>query len=218
MTPQASRKRFSNEEAAILADIIYTYRNKVYLNLTNRCPCSCTFCIRSNADGLGSANTLWHKSDPTAEEITAAIESFDFSGFPEVTFCGYGEPLCAFDNLVMAGKLIKRKYPDIKVRINTNGLGNLVNEKDTVPALAEFTDTVSISLNAPNAKRYNEISRPKYGARSFEEILRFAEECKKYIPTVKFSVVDVIPPEEIDECQKIADKMDIPLRVRTKEN
>ena len=49
------------------------------------------------------------------EEITAAIESFDFSGFPEVTFCGYGEPLCAFDNLVMAGKLIKRKYPDIKL-------------------------------------------------------------------------------------------------------
>ena len=118
----------------------------------------------------------------------------------------------------MAGKLIKRKYPDIKVRINTNGLGNLVNEKDTVPALAEFTDTVSISLNAPNAERYSEISRPKYGARSFEEILRFAEECKKYIPTVKFSVVDVITPEEIDECQKIADKMGVPLRVRTKEN
>lgn len=77
-----------------MADIVYTYRGKVYLNLTNRCPCSCTFCIRSNADGLGSADTLWHKSDPTAEEITAAIESFDFSGFPEVTFCGYGEPLC----------------------------------------------------------------------------------------------------------------------------
>ena len=118
----------------------------------------------------------------------------------------------------MAGKLIKRKYPDIKVRINTNGLGNLVNEKDTVPALAEFTDTVSISLNAPNAERYNEISRPKYGSRSFEEILRFAEECKKYIKTVKFSVVDVISPEEIAECQALADKMEIPLRVRAKEN
>lgn len=102
----------------------------------------------------------WHKSDPTEEEITAAIESFDFSGFPEVTFCGYGEPLCAFDNLVIAGRLLKSKYPDIKIRINTNGLGNLINKKDTVPAIAEFTDTVSISLNAPNAERYNEISRP----------------------------------------------------------
>ena len=43
--------------------------------------------------GLGSAHTLWHKSDPTAEEIAKAIEEFDFSDFPEVTFCGYGEPL-----------------------------------------------------------------------------------------------------------------------------
>jgi TatD family-associated radical SAM protein len=152
-----------------LADIVYTYRGKVYLNITNRCPCRCTFCIRSNGDGLGSAHTLWHKSDPTAEEIAKAIEEFDFSDFPEVTFCGYGEPLCAFDNLVIAGRLLKSKYPDIKIRINTNGLGNLINKKDTVPAIAEFTDTVSISLNAPNAERYNEISRPKFGIDSFKE-------------------------------------------------
>ncbi len=201
-----------------MADIVYTYRGKVYLNITNRCPCRCTFCIRSNGDGLGSAHTLWHKSDPTAEEIAKAIEEFDFSDFPEVTFCGYGEPLCAFDNLVIAGRLLKSKYPGIKIRINTNGLGNLINKKDTVPAIAEFTDTVSISLNAPNAERYNEISRPKFGIDSFEEILRFAEECKKYIKTVKFSVVDVISPKEITECQALADKMGIPLRVRAKEN
>lgn len=112
-----------------MADIVYTYRGKVYLNITNRCPCRCTFCIRSNGDGLGSAHTLWHKSDPTAEEIAKAIEEFDFSDFPEVTFCGYGEPLCAFDNLVIAGRLLKSKYPDIKIRINTNGLGNLINKK-----------------------------------------------------------------------------------------
>ena len=72
-----------------MADIVYTYRGKVYLNITNRCPCRCTFCIRSNGDGLGSAHTLWHKSDPTAEEIAKAIEEFDFSDFSEVTFCGY---------------------------------------------------------------------------------------------------------------------------------
>ena len=121
-----------------MADIVYTYRGKVYLNITNRCPCRCTFCIRSNGDGLGSAHTLWHKSDPTAEEIAKAIEEFDFSDFPEVTFCGYGEPLCAFDNLVIAGRLLKSKYPDIKIRINTNGLGNLINKKDTVPCISNI--------------------------------------------------------------------------------
>ena len=148
----------------------------------------------------------------------ADIERRSPEKFPELVFCGYGEPLCAFDNLVIAGRLLKSKYSDIKIRINTNGLGNLINKKDTVPAIAEFTDTVSISLNAPNAERYNEISRPKFGIDSFKEILRFAEECKKYIKTVKFSVVDVISPEEIAECQALADKMEIPLRVRAKEN
>ncbi len=201
-----------------MADIVYTYRGKVYLNITNRCPCSCTFCIRSNGDGLGSAHSLWHKSDPSAEDITKAINEFDFSVFPEVAFCGYGEPLCAFDNLIAAGKLLKNRYPNIKIRINTNGLGNLINGKDTVPAIAEFTDTVSISLNAPNAKRYNEISKPKFGVGSFEDLLNFAEECKRYIETVKFSVVDVISPEEITECQALADRMGIPLRVRAKES
>lgn len=201
-----------------MADIVYTYRGKVYLNITNRCPCRCTFCIRSNGDGLGSAHTLWHKSDPSAEDIAKAINEFDFSAFPEVTFCGYGEPLCAFDNLIAAGKLLKSRYPDIKIRINTNGLGNLINGKDTVPAITEFTDTVSISLNAPSAERYNEISRPKFGIGSFEELLKFAKECKRHIETVKFSVVDVISSEEIAECQVLADRMGIPLRVRAKEN
>ena len=201
-----------------MADIVYTYGNSVYMNITNKCPCSCVFCIRSNGDGLGSAESLWLKKDPTLEEIEDEINKFDFSPYSEVVFCGYGEPTQALDNLIASAKYLKSKYPDIKIRINTNGLGNLINKKDTVPAIAEFTDTVSISLNAPNAERYNEISRPKFGIDSFKEILRFAEECKKYIKTVKFSVVDVITPEEIEECQKIADKMGIPLRVRTKEN
>lgn len=201
-----------------MADIVYTYREKAYLNITNRCPCRCTFCIRANGDGLGSADTLWHNSDPTAEEILDALKSFDFSDFSEVTFCGYGEPLCAFDNLLLAGRYLKEKYNGIKLRINTNGLGNLLNGKDVIPALSQIIDTVSISLNAPNAERYNEISRPKFGMESFDEILRFAKECKEVIPTVKFSVVDVITPEEIIECQALADSMGIPLRVRIKED
>ena len=201
-----------------MADIVYTYREKVYLNITNRCPCRCTFCIRANGDGLGSAHTLWHKTDPTAQQITDALEAFDFSPFPEVTFCGYGEPLCALDNLVLAGKYLKSKYRDINIRINTNGLGNLINGRDVVPEITEFTDTVSISLNAPNAERYNEISRPIYGEKSFGEILRFAKECTEKIPTVKFSVVDVISPEEIEQCRTLAESMGISLSDRVKEN
>jgi len=196
-----------------MADIIYTYGGKVYLNITNKCPCRCTFCIRSNGEGLGSAETLWHEKDPSADEIIAAIDSFDFSVFQEVTFCGYGEPLCALDNLVKAGKYIKSKY-NIQIRINTNGLGDLINKKNTAKIIGEFADTVSISLNAPNPQRYVELSRPSFGEKSFDAIIEFAKECKKNIKTVKFSLVNVISDDEIEECRKLAEKLEIPLRVR----
>ena len=41
-----------------MADILYTYKNQVYVNLTNKCDCACTFCIRSHQDSVGdSADT-----------------------------------------------------------------------------------------------------------------------------------------------------------------
>ena len=40
--------------------------------------------------------------------------------------------------------------------------------------------------------------------------------CKKYIKEVNFSVVDEINEQEIKESQELADKMNIPLRVRHK--
>lgn len=52
-----------------MADILYVYKTSIYANLTNKCPCRCTFCIRNNTDSIGSADTLWHKHDPSMEDI-----------------------------------------------------------------------------------------------------------------------------------------------------
>lgn len=199
------------------SDIVYTYAGGVYLNLTNRCTCNCIFCIRHNGSSLGSAENLWLKKDPTEEEIIKALEDFDFTPYKEVIICGYGEPLCALDNVITACEYLKTHY-DIKIRINTNGLGDVYNKKSTVPILKKYIDTASISLNAPNAKRYTEVAKPIYGDDAFDAILKFAKECKENLPCVKFSVVDIISKEEIDECQALADSMGIPLRVRTWEH
>lgn len=196
-----------------MADIVYTYENSVYMNITNRCPCSCVFCIRSNGDGLGSAESLWLKKDPTLDEIKAEIDEFDFSPYDEVVFCGYGEPTQAIENLIAAAKYLKEKH-GLKIRLNTNGLSDLINGRETSKELGEVVDSISISLNAPNAERYHEVSRSKFGEAAFPALLKFAEDCKKYIPQIKFTVVDVISEEEIAECKKIAEKMQIPLRVR----
>ena len=80
-----------------MADILYVYKTSIYDNLTNKCPCRCTFCIRNNTDSVGSADTLWHKHDPSMEDIKKAVDDFDFTGYKELVFCGYGEPTSALD-------------------------------------------------------------------------------------------------------------------------
>ena len=196
-----------------MADIIYTYAGSAYMNITNKCPCRCIFCIRSNGDGLGSAESLWLKSDPTIEEIKAEIDNFDFSPYNEVVFCGYGEPTQALDNLIKAAKYLKEKH-SLKIRLNSNGLSDLINGKPTAHLLEGIVDSISISLNAPDAESYHRVTRSKFGTEAYPALLKFAEDCKKYIPSVKFTVVDVLSEEEIERCKTISDEMDIPLRIR----
>ncbi len=196
-----------------MADIIYVYAGSAYMNITNKCPCSCIFCIRSNGDGLGSAESLWLKGDPTIDEIKAEIDNFDFSEYDEVVFCGYGEPTQTLDNLIESAKYLKEKH-SLKIRLNSNGLSDLINGKPTAHLFEGVVDSISISLNAPNSEAYQRVTRSKFGEDAYPALLKFAEECKQYIPSVKFTVVDVISEDEIKECKKISEKMGIPLRVR----
>jgi radical SAM enzyme (TIGR04100 family) len=198
------------------SDIIYTFEGNPYLNLTNRCPCACTFCIRQNADALGSAENLWHKKDPSFEQIKSAIDSFDFTGVKEITFCGYGEPTEAYDNMIKTAKYIRSIHPEIKIRLNTNGLSDLVNGRKTAKEICENVDTVSVSLNAPNSKRYNELCRPKFDG-AYDAIKKFISECATYLDDVRCSVVDVITDEETKQCVEVANSLGAKMRVREKE-
>lgn len=195
-----------------MAKILYVYNNQVYANITNKCDCACTFCIRSQMDGVGDAETLWHKQDPTLEEILAAIDDFDFSGYTEFVFCGYGEPTCALENLIASARYVKEKT-GLLIRVNSNGLGNLYHKRDIVPELAEVVDSISISLNAPNAEEYRKVTRPSF-ENAYEAMLDFAEECGKQIAHTQLSIVDVLPQEDQEACQKIADARGVRLKIR----
>lgn len=197
-----------------MTDVVYVYGGKVYLNITNQCPCNCTFCIRQNGEGVGSAATLWHHGDPTETQVLEALSRFDFSPYDEITFCGYGEPTCALAVLKSAAAALKQRYPHIPLRVNTNGLGNLINGRGVETQLAACVDAVSVSLNAPTAERYMEVTRPRFGAESFGEVQRFAQNCQKVGLKVTFTVVDVLPPQEIEACRRLAAGLNIPFRVR----
>lgn len=149
------------------------------------------------------------------DDILGELEQFPLRDYPELVFCGYGEPTCAVENLAATARYIKENY-GIKTRINTNGLGNLINQRDILPEIAPWIDAVSISLNAPTPEKYNAICQPVYEG-AFEEMLRFAKSCRGVIPEITFTVVDVLPPEDIQACRQIAEDLGIQFRVRVKE-
>lgn len=193
---------------------VYNVHGNLYLNLTNRCPCACTFCIRQNGDGAYGSDSLWLEREPTCDEVIEAVRKYPEDTFGEIVFCGYGEPMERADDVSYIGKELKRLYPDKVIRINTNGLGDKINGKSTAPLLEGAVDIASISLNAGSREEYNKVTRPKWED-GFDAMIKFAEECKKYVPKVMFTVVDVISPEEIEKCRRLSEKLDIPLRVRT---
>ncbi|ASW42886.1 TIGR04100 family radical SAM protein [Clostridium isatidis] len=195
-----------------LKDIKIIKKEKVYVNLTNKCPCACTFCLRDTKE-MVETNSLWLKREPSAQEIIGEFEKYDLDQFNEVIFCGYGEPTIRLYDIIEIAKYLKRRT-NIPLRINTNGLADLIHKKDTAPLLEGLIDTVSISLNASNAEEYLRITRNKFGLESFDAMLKYAVNCKKYVPKVVFTVVDCIGEEEIKACQKVCDNIGIPLRVR----
>lgn len=193
-------------------------KRSLYINLTNRCNCACTFCLR-NMKKMAEESTLWLKEEPSVDEVKAELNNVPWEYIKEIVFCGFGEPTMRLDVLVELLHYVKETYPEIPTRLNTNGLANLEYGCEVAEKFKDVLDTVSISLNASNKERYLELTRAKYGIESYDAMLAFAVACKKYVPNVMLTVVEKVEnQEEIDLCQKICDDRGLKLRVRIYED
>ena len=194
--------------------ITYTGKNSIYINMTNRCPCDCVFCLRHNKDHVFEADSLWLEREPTVKEICDSIDTWDLEKYDEIVFCGYGEPTERLDDLLEVASYVKSKGK-IKTRINTNGLTDLIYEDKVAHKLKGLIDTVSISLNATNKVDYLKLVRPKFGIDSYDAMLSFAKDCTKYVPEVIMTVVDVVTSkEEQERSREICESIGATLRIR----
>lgn len=194
--------------------ILYRYGSTYYINMTNRCPCRCVFCVRNSTPRLGDADSLWLDREPTVDEIMDALRDADISGSREIVFCGYGEPTERFDDLLECARRIKAEFGK-PVRLDTNGLGCLINGRNIVPEMKGVVDSVSVSLNAPDAEEYMEVSRPSFGEKAYPAVLEFIRECRATLSGVTVSVVGgSISQESEDRCAGMARDMGVRFRVR----
>lgn len=199
--------------------ITYPVKHGIYVNMTNRCPCACTFCLRQNGPGVYGSDPLWLEREPTVQEVCDSIGGWDLSQYEEIVFCGYGEPTERLPDLLEVARYIKSKS-SISLRINTNGLADLIWQKETAPMLAGLIDSVSVSLNAMDAEEYLRLTRSKFGIGSYDAMLRFTKDCTRYVPNVMMTVVGepVTTPEEQETCRKICESVGAKLRVRPYES
>lgn len=194
--------------------ILYEVYNGLYVNMTNKCPCACTFCERQSRDEINNSGSLWLEREPSVDEVKAEFEKFDMNKYEEVVFCGFGEPTERLYDVLEIAEFVKEKY-NKPTRINTNGLADLIWNKNTAPDFEGKIDVVSISLNTPNKERYFEITRNKFGLESFDALLKFAENVKHYVKKVVMTTVSTtLSAEEENECRAICDKIGVSYKIR----
>ena len=188
----------------------YKFGDNLYINLTNRCCNACKFCIRTHGDTVNGEDNLWLSKEPTSDEVVEAIKAVDYE-YADVVICGYGEPTYKMEELIAVADYAHSIGK--KVRLNTNGLGNLINGADITPLLKGKADVISISLNESSAEKYDELCLPKYGLDAYPAILDFTKKCVTLGIDTVLSVVDY-GGVNIDECRAVAESTGAKLRVR----
>lgn len=185
----------------------------LYVNLTNRCPNACEFCVRSHNIRESGEADLWLEREPTKEEILEHLKTKDLDRCRELVFCGYGEPTCRFDDLIWLCCEIK-KISCVDIRLNTNGLSDLINGRPTAPEFDGLVDAVSVSLNASTPEKYDALCHSEFGLEALPAILKFTSAVVLYVPKVYMTVVDNMPQAEISACEKLCQSTGAVFRVR----
>jgi TatD DNase family protein len=185
------------------AVVVYKIRDSLYVNVTDKCSSDCVFCPRFYDKTVKGYN-LTLERDPEVADVLREVNAYG-RDFKEICFCGLGEPLMRFGFVMEVAKRLKEKDPAVKLRIDTNGQGNLINKKNILPDLKGYIDKICVSLNAQNAETYHAIVKPHFSGDVYREVKEFILEAKKHIPEVEATCLD-FPGVDVAAVKKIAEE------------
>ena len=189
--------------------IAYPIADRLYLSITDRCTLACRFCPKT----LGSMQV--HDYDlsmdhrPGVDEIIAAMG--DISDYSSIVFCGYGEPTLRLKVLLDVAREVKRR--EGHVRVNTDGLANLVNKRNVLPEMSGLVDALSVSMNAQNESVYNTHCDPAL-PESWQAMLDFLALAPRWVPDVTATAINGLEGVDIEACRALARKLGVAFRQR----
>ena len=180
--------------------IAYAIRDSLYLNITNRCTNDCDFCTRNKGDFVKGHNLRLEREPAVGDIMKAVGDPLDFK---EIVFCGYGEPLLRLDVVKEVAGRLKKK--GARIRMVTNGEGNVIHKRSIVKELTGLIDRVSISLNVDTEKTYDKVCRSRFGSGVFNKIKEFTKECRDAGMEVELTFLD-LDGVDLARCEEIAKK------------
>ena len=189
--------------------LVYRIENKLYINLTDRCTLACEFCPKIQGSMDVHEYNLLLSTRHSVEEYRQAIG--DAGQYDEIVFCGFGEPTLRLKELLAIAKYCKQA--GAPVRVNTDGLGNLVNKHNILPELAECVDALSVSMNAQNEEVYDRHCVPALKG-SYDSMLDFLRLAPDYIPDTTATAIDGLEGVDIKACEAIAKELGVKFRRR----
>jgi TatD family-associated radical SAM protein len=189
--------------------LVYDIRSARYVNITDRCTLVCDFCPKNNGTTKVHDYDLAMDHRPGAAELIQAIG--DPRRFSEIVFCGYGEPTLRLKVLLQVADYIKENGG--RVRVNTDGLANLVHKRNVLPEMAGRVDALSVSLNGQNEEVYNRHCKPAL-AGSYAALLEFLRLAPGYIPEVTATAIDGLEGLDIEACRLLAESLGVGFRTR----
>ena len=193
--------------------LAYLLDGKIYINLTNKCTNNCVFCLRNDKDDVCGKNMWLLSENYSAVDVIEQIVSLPMS--EEITFCGYGEPTLKLNVLIEVAKYLKEKYPNVKLRLNTNGHANFICKRNVIEDLKDYIDVISVSLNATTDEEYIQLSQPCF-ENAYEEVKKFVKASVDAGIKTFVTVVDNYKGKKMDLelCNKVAKDLGATLRVR----
>ncbi|OHB47313.1 MAG: hypothetical protein A2106_00615 [Planctomycetes bacterium GWF2_40_8] len=212
ITTLSARNLFGIGTVNTRGEIAYVIRNSLYLNITSLCPNRCVFCSRETVPYV-KGHYLGLEKEPTVEELIDAVG--DPSRYDEVVFCGFGEPTERLDVLKAVARYLKEK--GATVRLDTNGLGDLINGRSICEELNGLIDTICISLNTNIEDDYQKLCHSEFNGKAYPSLISFIKKARNFIPDVMVSIVGV-PGIDVDGCRKIAEELGVRFRVREYNN
>lgn len=199
--------------------LVYSISNKenpktVYVNLTNACTNACLFCLREQKDDV-CGKKMWHDDNYTLSDIINQFNHY-VPSVEEVVFCGYGEPFLKKDMMKNFCEYLRKNYPSVKIRVNTNGHANAIYKTNIAEEFKTLIDSVSVSLNASSADEYNDICRPKI-ENAYNAVIDFIKSSKLAGINVAASIVTNFDEKhtiDINKCEEIAESLGATFRNR----